>query len=57
MTGESLIGGVTHSYDTGSGLELFWFSLSLIRTMDVADLEDMTWSWQLLSTDYKHYKV
>ena len=30
---------------------------SLVKTMDGADPEEMTWRWQLLSTDYKHVKV
>ena len=34
----------------------FWLLSSLIRTMDVADPEDMTWRWQLLSTDHKHIR-
>ena len=29
---------------------------SLIWTMDVADPEEMTWRWQLLSTDYNRIK-
>ena len=34
----------------------FWLLSSLIRTMDVADPEDMTWRRQLLSTDHKHIR-
>lgn len=35
----------------------FWLLSSLIRTMDVADPEDMTWRLQLLSTHYKRIKL
>ena len=38
-------------------LLFFWLLSSLIRMMDVADPEDMTWRWQLLSTDYERIKV